>query len=77
MLIAEKIADLPDSVPGSLADSRGGSSDQGLEPIVSADPPDRIVIDWAGSDRLHGGEAAMREALARKLALSGISARLA
>ncbi len=50
---------------------------QRVAPIVSADPPDGIVIDSTGADHLHGGEAAMLEALAGKLALSGITARLA
>ncbi len=50
---------------------------QRVAPIVLADPPDGIVIDSTGADHLHGGEAAMLEALAGKLALSGITARLA
>lgn len=50
---------------------------QRVAPIVAGDPPDGIVIDSSGADHLHGGEAAMLEALAGKLALSGITVRLA
>ena len=50
---------------------------QRIAPIVAVDPPDGIVIDSTGADHLHGGESAMLEALAGKLALSGITARLA
>ncbi|WP_145963463.1 Y-family DNA polymerase [Paracoccus mutanolyticus] len=34
-----------------------------FSPIVAVDPPDGIVIDSTGADHLHGGEAAMLEAL--------------
>ena len=50
---------------------------QRIAPVVAVDPPDGVVIDSTGADHLHGGEAAMLEALAGKLALSGITARLA
>ena len=41
---------------------------QRFAPIVAADPPDGIVIDSAGADHLHGGEAAMLATLVDKLA---------
>ncbi|MEE2861626.1 MAG: DNA polymerase Y family protein [Pseudomonadota bacterium] len=50
---------------------------QRISPIVAADPPDGVVIDSTGADHLHGGEAAMLEALLGRLALSGVSARAA
>ena len=36
---------------------------QRIAPIVAVDPPDGIVIDSTGADHLHGGEAAMLEAI--------------
>lgn len=48
-----------------------------LSPVVAADPPDGLVIDTAGADHLHGGEAAMLSALVQRLAASGIEARAA
>jgi protein ImuB len=45
--------------------------------VVAADPPDGIVIDSTGADHLHGGEAAMLEALIGRLAMSGVIARAA
>ena len=50
---------------------------QRFSPIVAVDPPDGIVIDSTGADHLHGGEAAMLDALIGRLALSGVSARAA
>ncbi len=50
---------------------------QRLSPVVSADPPDGIVIDSTGADHLHGGEAAMIETLIGRLAMSGVTARAA
>ncbi len=50
---------------------------QRISPIVAADPPDGVVIDSTGADHLHGGEAAMLEALMGRMALSGITARAA
>ena len=50
---------------------------QRIAPIVAVDPPDGIVIDSTGADHLHGGEAAMLEALVGRLALSGVTARAA
>src|SRR5690606_37356021 len=50
---------------------------QRFSPIVAVDPPDGIVIDSTGADHLHGGEAAMLDALIGRLALSGITARAA
>ena len=41
---------------------------QRVAPIVSADPPDGIVIDSTGTDHLHGGEAAMLRTLLARLA---------
>ncbi|HLS18276.1 MAG TPA: DNA polymerase Y family protein [Paracoccaceae bacterium] len=46
---------------------------QRFSPIVSVDPPDGIVIDATGVAHLHGGEAAMLEALTGRLALSGVT----
>lgn len=50
---------------------------QRVAPIVAVDAPDGIVIDSTGADHLHGGEAAMLDALTGRLALSGITARAA
>jgi len=50
---------------------------QRFAPIVAADAPDGIVIDTTGADHLHGGEAAMLEALIGRLIMSGVSARAA
>lgn len=47
---------------------------QRFSPIVAVDAPDGIVIDATGTGHLHGGEAAMLEALTGRLALSGLSA---
>ena len=44
---------------------------------MAVDPPDGIVIDSAGADHLHGGEAAMLAAILTRLAQAGISARAA
>ncbi len=50
---------------------------QRIAPIVAVDPPDGIVIDSTGADHLHGGEAAMLEALVGRLVMSGVTARAA
>ena len=50
---------------------------QRIAPIVAVDPPDGIVIDSTGADHLHGGEAAMLDALIGRLVMSGVSARAA
>lgn len=50
---------------------------QRFSPIVAVDPPDGIVIESTGADHLHGGEAAMLDALVGRLALSGVGARAA
>lgn len=50
---------------------------QRFSPIVAADPPDGVVIESTGADHLHGGEAAMLDALLGRLTLSGITARIA
>uniref|UniRef100_Q11BQ0 Nucleotidyltransferase/DNA polymerase involved in DNA repair-like protein n=1 Tax=Chelativorans sp. (strain BNC1) TaxID=266779 RepID=Q11BQ0_CHESB len=50
---------------------------QRFSPIVAADQPDGIVIDSSGADHLHGGEAAMLDALIGRLAMSGVEARAA
>lgn len=50
---------------------------QRFSPIVAADAPDGIVINSAGADHLHGGEAAMLEALVGCLAMSDVTARAA
>lgn len=48
-----------------------------FSPIVAVDGTDGIVIDSTGADHLHGGEAAMLEALVGRLAAAGIAARAA
>ncbi len=50
---------------------------QRIAPIVAVDLPDGIVIDSTGADHLHGGEAAMLDALVGRLVLSGVAARAA
>lgn len=40
---------------------------QRVSPMMAVDPPDRLVIDSTGADHLHGGEAAMLEALIGRL----------
>src|SRR5580698_7294830 len=50
---------------------------QRVAPIVAADPPDGVVIDAAGADHLHGGEAATLAMLVEKLAGVGLRARAA
>lgn len=47
---------------------------QRFSPIVAADLPDGLVIDSTGADHLHGGEAAMLDALLGRLVMSGVSA---
>lgn len=46
-------------------------------PIVAVDPPDGIVIDSTGADHLHGGEAALLQALVAQLVEIGLEARAA
>lgn len=46
-------------------------------PLVTADPPDGVMIDVAGSAHLFQGEAALIEDLLRRLAKTGITARAA
>lgn len=50
---------------------------QRISPLVSPDPPDGIVLDTTGANHLHGGEAAMLEALVGRLPMSGVMARAA
>ena len=50
---------------------------QRFSPIVAVDTPDGIVIDATGTAHLHGGEAAMLDALTGRLALAGVAARAA
>lgn len=50
---------------------------QRFSPIVAVDAPDGIVIDATGADHLHGGEAAMLEALTGRLVMSGVTASAA
>lgn len=50
---------------------------QRFSPIVAVDPPDGLVIDATGVAHLHGDEVAMLNALTRRLALSGVTARAA
>lgn len=46
-------------------------------PIVTADPPDGLMIDTAGTDHLHGGEAVMLTGMVQRFAAAGIDARAA
>lgn len=50
---------------------------QRFAPIVAVDPPEGVVIDATGTDHLHGGEAAMLDAILGRLTLSGITATIA
>jgi protein ImuB len=50
---------------------------QRFAPVVAADPPDGVVINSAGTDHLHGGEATTLAILVDKLAGVGLSARTA
>ncbi|MDF1600921.1 DNA polymerase Y family protein [Mesorhizobium sp. YIM 152430] len=50
---------------------------QRFSPVVAVDPPDGIVVESTGSDHLHGGEAAMLDAIVGRLAMSGIAAKVA
>ena len=50
---------------------------QRFSPIVAVDGLEGIVIDSTGADHLHGGEAAMLDALVGRLTFSGITARAA
>lgn len=50
---------------------------QQFSPIVAVDGLEGIVIDSTGADHLHGGEAAMLDALVGRLTFSGITARAA
>jgi len=50
---------------------------QRISPIVAPDPPDGLVIDTTGADHLHGGEAAMLNAILQRFAASGVEARAA
>ena len=50
---------------------------QRVAPIVAADPPDGIIIDSAGADHLHGGEAVLLTTLVEKLAGVGLHAHAA
>jgi protein ImuB len=46
-------------------------------PIVAPDPPDGILVDIAGADHLHGGEAPLLRDLVRRLRRSGVAAKAA
>jgi protein ImuB len=46
-------------------------------PVVSADPPDGLVIDATGAAHLHGGEDAMLADILCRLAAAGFTARAA
>jgi protein ImuB len=46
-------------------------------PIVAPDPPDGILIDIAGADHVHGGEAMVLRDLVSRLCISGINAKAA
>jgi protein ImuB len=45
-------------------------------PVAAADPPDGIVLDVAGAAHLLGGEAALMNDLAKRLAEAGFACRL-
>ena len=46
-------------------------------PIVAADPPDGLMLDATGASHLHGGDKALVDDLAARLAESGTAARIA
>jgi protein ImuB len=46
-------------------------------PIVSADPPDGLIIDVAGATHLHGGESALLSDIVQRLKTAGVAARIA
>ncbi len=46
-------------------------------PVVATDAPDGLVMDTAGADHLHGGEAAMTADVGRRLRQAGIMSRVA
>ncbi|GAA4503840.1 DNA polymerase Y family protein [Gluconacetobacter tumulicola] len=46
-----------------------------IAPIVTADPPDGIVLDTSGADHLHGGEPAMLAAMVQRLRDTGITVK--
>lgn len=50
---------------------------QRISPIVAVDGPDGLVIDSTGADHLHGGEEVMLETLVGRLAMSGVTAKVA
>ena len=50
---------------------------QRISPIVAVDAPDGLVIDSTGADHLHGGEEEMLETLVGRLAMSGVTAKVA
>ncbi len=50
---------------------------QRYAPIVTADPPDGIILDVAGADHLHGGEAAMLAGMVARLGRAGLLAKAA
>lgn len=76
-------------VPGLLVEEANPAADaqelerlaiwlhQRVAPIVAPDPPNGIVIDTTGADRLHGGEADMLTAIVGRLAMSGVEAKAA
>lgn len=46
-------------------------------PVVTADPPDGLVLDTGGADHLWGGETALLADMVARLATAGIAARAA
>ena len=50
---------------------------QRYAPVVTADPPDGLVINTTGADHLHGGEDIMLTEMVEQLAAFGVSARAA
>ncbi|MET0363372.1 MAG: DUF6504 family protein [Sphingobium sp.] len=76
-------------VPGLVVEATNAAADakslerlalwilQRFSPVVAVDPPDGIVMETTGSDHLHGGEAAMLDAIVGRMTLSSITARLA
>ena len=50
---------------------------QAFSPLTAPDPPDGLWLESTGCDHLHGGEAAMLDALCGRLAQAGLAARAA
>ncbi|ESQ75009.1 DNA polymerase Y family protein [Asticcacaulis sp. AC402] len=55
-------------------DRLAGWALQTYSPVVAADPPNGLILDITGAAHLHGGEAALLDALIRKLSEKEIEA---